>query len=74
MGPTTRRTKSGDFYLATTGDSNLATSGDFFMATDRGRTVAYIVWNISQSCMVGVTKAWATALPTGRGRTAHNPT
>ena len=35
MGPTTRRTKSGDFYLATTGDSNLATSGDFFMATDR---------------------------------------
>ena len=31
---TTRRTKSGDFYLATTGDSDLATSGDFFMATD----------------------------------------
>lgn len=34
MGPTTRRTKSGDFYLATTGDSHMATSGDFFMATD----------------------------------------
>ena len=33
-GPTTRRTKSGDFYLATTGDSHMATSGDFFMATD----------------------------------------
>jgi hypothetical protein len=31
---TTRRTKSGDFYLAKTGDSDLATSGDFFMATD----------------------------------------
>ena len=31
----TRRTKSGDFYLAKTGDSDLATSGDFFMATDR---------------------------------------
>jgi len=30
----TRRTKSGDFYLAKTGDSDLATSGDFFMATD----------------------------------------
>jgi hypothetical protein len=30
----TRRTKSGDFYLAKTGDSELATSGDFFMATD----------------------------------------
>jgi hypothetical protein len=37
-------------------------------------TVAYNVWNISQSCMVAVTKAWATALPTGRGRTAYNPT
>jgi hypothetical protein len=30
----TRRTKSGDFYLAKTGDSEVATSGDFFMATD----------------------------------------
>jgi len=27
-------TKSVDFYLAKTGDSDLATSGDFFMATD----------------------------------------
>ena len=34
---TTRRTKSGDFYLAKTGDSDLATSGDFFMATDNLR-------------------------------------
>ncbi len=30
----TRRTNSGDFYLAKTGDSDFATSGDFFMATD----------------------------------------
>jgi hypothetical protein len=29
------KTKSGDFYLAKTGDSDLATSGDFFMATDK---------------------------------------
>jgi hypothetical protein len=27
-------TKSGDFYLAKTGDPDLATSGDFLMATD----------------------------------------
>jgi len=31
----TRRTKSGDFYMAKTGDSDLATSGDLFMATDK---------------------------------------
>jgi hypothetical protein len=30
----TRRTKSGDYYLAKTGDSEMATSEDFFMATD----------------------------------------
>jgi len=30
----TRRTRGGDFYLATSGDLHLATSGYFFMATD----------------------------------------
>ncbi len=30
----TRRTKSGHFYLAKTGDSDSATSGDLLMATD----------------------------------------
>src|SRR5664279_4088731 len=34
---TTRRTRGGDFYLATTGDLYLAISGDFSMATDKGR-------------------------------------
>lgn len=34
---TTRRTRGGDFYLATSGDLNLATSGDFYMATDTVR-------------------------------------
>ena len=28
-------TRSGDFYLATTGDLDVATSGDFLMATDK---------------------------------------
>jgi hypothetical protein len=36
------KTKSGDFYLAKTGDSDLATSGDFFMATDN--SPARISW------------------------------
>src|SRR5204862_4988695 len=31
----TRRTRGGDFYLATSGDLHLATSGDFFMAMDK---------------------------------------
>src|SRR5450755_1526475 len=31
---TTRRTRDGDFYLATTGDLHLATHGDFLMAMD----------------------------------------
>ena len=30
------KTKSGDFYLAKTGDSDLATSEDFFMAMNKG--------------------------------------
>ena len=35
-GPT-RRTRGGDFYLATTGDLKLAAPGDFLMATDKHR-------------------------------------
>ena len=31
-------TRSGDFYLATTGDLGLATSGDFLMARDMARS------------------------------------
>jgi len=31
----TRRTRDGDFYLATSEDLHLATYGDFLMATDR---------------------------------------
>src|SRR5664279_1858717 len=39
---TTRRTRGGDFYLATTGDLYLAISGDFSMATDTTRKLVSV--------------------------------
>lgn len=35
----TRHARSGDFYLASNGDSDLAASGNFFMATDMEETL-----------------------------------
>jgi len=44
----TRRTRDGDFYLATSGDLDLATHGDFFMATDIGNfgCISMLLWAV----------------------------
>src|SRR5664279_3324234 len=57
---TTRRTRGGDFYLATTGDLYLAISGDFSMATDTIDTLSFDLADLpsnSSRSMAGRTRS-----------------